>query len=244
MRKLFDFPFTTELNFSARSENHFTKIEGLQQNNICSEKFLTRNETYLLFKLLWWSVISLFLLSSWFEFWRTHKNFKKQRKRRQSMFHLKNDSVKYEIWEIDIAFYLAVIFSKFESNRQLLEESKLLNNRTFCFKHWNSKYEITKQNYESTILRIHKTWHLLLPIERLQSNFSYQMFANSVHVFTDVCSRFWEFFSPICSKIAVECDWNSKISQNVRKLGFLKNLMGFLKKTWIYQNRSWWLIFM
>ena len=29
----------------------------------------------------------------------------------------------------------------------------------------------------------------------------------------------------------VECDWNSKISQNFRKLGFLLEKMGFPKKT-------------
>ena len=37
-----------------------------------------------------------------------------------------------------------------------------------------------------------------------------------------VCSRYWmkNFFSLNCSKFAVECDWKSKISKNVQKLGF------------------------
>ena len=40
------------------------------------------------------------------------------------------------------------------------------------------------------------------------------------------------------SKIAVKCDWNSKISQNVQNLGFLKKQMGFSKKNnEFFQNR-------
>ena len=32
------------------------------------------------------------------------------------------------------------------------------------------------------------------------------------------------------TRFDVECDWNSKISQNFRKLGFLQEKMGFPKK--------------
>ena len=31
-----------------------------------------------------------------------------------------------------------------------------------------------------------------------------------------------EFFSPICSKLAVESDWNGKIFQNGQNLGFFQ----------------------
>ena len=42
-------------------------------------------------------------------------------------------------------------------------------------------------------------------------------------------------FWPNCSKLAVECDWNSKNSQNVQNLGFFwKNGWVFWKKTWIF----------
>ena len=34
------------------------------------------------------------------------------------------------------------------------------------------------------------------------------------------CSRVWNFFSSNCSKFAVECNWNSKISQNIQNFGF------------------------
>ena len=42
------------------------------------------------------------------------------------------------------------------------------------------------------------------------------------HTFNDVRSRFWTwtFFLPNCCKFAVECDWNSKIFQNVQILFF------------------------
>ena len=47
-----------------------------------------------------------------------------------------------------------------------------------------------------------------------------------------VCSRYWtwNYFSIKYSKFAVECDWNSKNSQNVQDLGFLGKQMGILKK--------------
>ena len=32
------------------------------------------------------------------------------------------------------------------------------------------------------------------------------------------------------SKFAVKCDWNSKISQNVQKMGFLERIDGFFEK--------------
>ena len=48
-----------------------------------------------------------------------------------------------------------------------------------------------------------------------------------------------EFFSPNCSKFAVECDWNSMISQNVQNLGFFwkKNRWVFRKKLWIFFSK-------
>ena len=40
------------------------------------------------------------------------------------------------------------------------------------------------------------------------------------------------FFSPNCSKFAVQCDWNSMISQNVQNLAFFGKLYGvFRQKT-------------
>ena len=50
------------------------------------------------------------------------------------------------------------------------------------------------------------------------------MFANWVHtktMFIHISER-EIFFSQNCSKFAVECDWNSKISQNIQKLGILE----------------------
>ena len=73
------------------------------------------------------------------------------------------------------------------------------------------------------------------------------MFANCVHtktMFVHVSEH--EFiFSLNCSKFAVECDSNSRNSQNVQYLGF------FRKKSWVfskknlefYQNRYMWEIF-
>ena len=64
--------------------------------------------------------------------------------------------------------------------------------------------------------------------------FFYPMFANYDHTkttFVHVSER--EFcFSLNCSKFAVECDWNSKNSQNFQILGFFwKNRWVFAKKT-------------
>ena len=43
------------------------------------------------------------------------------------------------------------------------------------------------------------------------------------------------FFSSNCSKFAVECDWNRKISQNIQNFGFfVKKWMGFPKKVLIF----------
>ena len=40
------------------------------------------------------------------------------------------------------------------------------------------------------------------------------------------------------TKLAIKCDWNSKISQNVQNLGFLKKQMGFSKENLnFFQNR-------
>ena len=43
--------------------------------------------------------------------------------------------------------------------------------------------------------------------------------------------KYWNF-SKIAkgSKFAKKCDWNSKISKNVQRLGFSKKQMGFSKK--------------
>ena len=47
------------------------------------------------------------------------------------------------------------------------------------------------------------------------------------------------FQSPNCSKFAVEGDLNSKISQNVRNLGFFEKTMGCFEKKldFFFQNR-------
>ena len=40
------------------------------------------------------------------------------------------------------------------------------------------------------------------------------------------------------TKLAIKCNWNSKISQNVQNLGFLKKTDGFFEKTnEFFQNR-------
>ena len=45
------------------------------------------------------------------------------------------------------------------------------------------------------------------------------------------------FFAATCSKIAVECYWNSGISQNVQALGFFGKKDGFFqKKLELYQS--------
>ena len=46
------------------------------------------------------------------------------------------------------------------------------------------------------------------------------------------------FFSPNCSAFAVECDWNSKTSQNERKLFFFQKKDVFFEKNLeLFQNR-------
>ena len=73
----------------------------------------------------------------------------------------------------------------------------------------------------------------------IRSNGSYPtffspMFANCVHA--SIGSLFTSereiFFSPNCSRFAVECDWNSKISQNVQNLFF------FFEKRWVFRKKS------
>ena len=65
------------------------------------------------------------------------------------------------------------------------------------------------------------------------------MFSNYVHtktMFVHVSER-EIFFSLDCSKLAVECDWNSENSQNVQSLGFFgKKDVFFEKKLEIFQN--------
>ena len=64
----------------------------------------------------------------------------------------------------------------------------------------------------------------------------YPMFANCVHAKRQhrrFCSHLHVnlFFQTNCSKFAVECDWNSKNSQNVQNLGFFwKIICVFWKK--------------
>ena len=47
-------------------------------------------------------------------------------------------------------------------------------------------------------------------------------------MFVHVSER--DFFSPSCSKIDLERDWNSKIFQNVRNLGFFGQTDGFFRE--------------
>ena len=53
-----------------------------------------------------------------------------------------------------------------------------------------------------------------------------------------------EFFSPNCSKFAVECNRNSKVSQNVKNLFFFgKDRWIFRKKLEFFRNRQKWKTF-
>ena len=47
----------------------------------------------------------------------------------------------------------------------------------------------------------------------------------------------WKFFSPIYSKFAVECDWNSKISQIRTKYGFFWIKVGFFAENLIFFSK-------
>ena len=74
--------------------------------------------------------------------------------------------------------------------------------------------------------------------------FLYPMFANCVHA--NIGSLFTserEFFSKNSSTLAVECDWNSKFSQDLQNVpGFEKS--GFLKTFFEqFQNPQRWQIF-
>ena len=63
--------------------------------------------------------------------------------------------------------------------------------------------------------------------------FSYLMFANCVHANNGILftSERGIIFPPNHSKFAVECDWNSKNSQNVQSLGFFKRKIdGFFEE--------------
>ena len=63
--------------------------------------------------------------------------------------------------------------------------------------------------------------------------FFHPMFANCVHF----CER--ENFSLDCKKFAIECDWNSKNSQNVQNLGFFSGKIDVFfpeKKLGMFQN--------
>ena len=81
---------------------------------------------------------------------------------------------------------------------------------------------------------------------RKWKDFFHPTLANCVHARWRCSFKFLNantFFIPNCSKFAVECDWNSKISQNERRnLGFLNKIDGFFSKKNLYcfQNRSMW----
>ena len=69
----------------------------------------------------------------------------------------------------------------------------------------------------------------------------YPIFANWVRTKNDVDSHFWmwKLFSLNCSKFAVECNWNSKNSQNIQNSGsFWKNRLDgfFRKKSWNFSK--------
>ena len=95
---------------------------------------------------------------------------------------------------------------------------------------------------------IFKIWKQNLPLKcAICDVFSYPMFANCVHtktMFIHVSER-EIFFSLNCSKFAVECDSNSKNSQNVQNLGFFGKIDAFFRKKnlQIFQNRYMWQIF-
>ena len=38
------------------------------------------------------------------------------------------------------------------------------------------------------------------------------------------------FLSPICNKFALEFGWKNGIAQNIRKMGYIKKMMGFFIK--------------
>ena len=48
----------------------------------------------------------------------------------------------------------------------------------------------------------------------------------------------FQFFSSNCSKFSGECDWNSKISQNVQILGFFEKSRWFFRKKMIFFSIS------
>ena len=52
--------------------------------------------------------------------------------------------------------------------------------------------------------------------------------------------KFWFFYKNAeCSKLAVKCDWKSKTSCNLQKLGIVKKIYGFFeKKIWFCRNRQ------
>ena len=75
------------------------------------------------------------------------------------------------------------------------------------------------------------------------------IFANCVHaktMFAHVSDR-TKFFWANCSALALECDWNSKSSQNVENLGFFGKVDEFFSKKslqifenrWMFQNFPW-----
>ena len=49
-------------------------------------------------------------------------------------------------------------------------------------------------------------------------------------------------FSPNCSKVSMECDWNGKISQNAQSFGVFKKTMRLSKKIELFRNRWRWQI--
>ena len=76
---------------------------------------------------------------------------------------------------------------------------------------------------------VFKKWTTNLPLKWAISDLFYPMSAHCVHtetMFVHVSER-EIFFSLNFSKIAVECDWNSKVSQNVQNLFFFGKIIEF-----------------
>ena len=99
------------------------------------------------------------------------------------------------------------------------------------------KDEFTCVNFsginELLFCAIFKIWKQNLPLKWAISDvFIYPMFAYCVDTkttFVHVPER-EIFFSLNCSKFAVECDWNSKNSQNVQNLSLFGKIHGFFRK--------------
>ena len=95
----------------------------------------------------------------------------------------------------------------------------------------NQKFKSFKTEILVLFSAMFKLWMQNLPLKWVR--FFHPMFANCVHA--NVGSLFTserEFFSPNCSKFAVEYDWINKTFQNVQKLGL------FWKNGWIFFEKN------